>query len=619
MRFKPYSFALAFTFLISNTCFASIRASTDRREVPLDESVTLRVIGTGQEPLQVTFDAPDFEILNQFESSQFQAVYVNGKFENKSERSITFILRPLKVGSLRIQNIRSGTERAPDLSVQVVQDTSQGQSLPGDAPKLNADQRNFFVRAEVNKSRAYKGEQMIVSYYLYRRTKASVRDVMQYPSFDGFIREDMEMPILSNRPDYERVSLGGIPFERTLLARYALYPIREGSLKIDSMNIRADYIPRNQSQDDLMEDPFFQFFTQVTPRTGTSKSDPITVEVLQLPNEGKSELFSGGVGQFEVSAKVETTAIKAYSPLTVLVTVKGKGNVSLIEFPTVAWPKSIKPFETQGKTKNLGQGMSEKTFEVVIVPQEAGSLTIPSIEFEFFNPESRTYSRKKTETIQIQVEPGTPPSQSEADEPVTAGAAAATGAEKAESGKATYGELRLAPTRPGDSSVGMLGQPWWRWVAWTGLAIFLWFIGLVIWDETQKRSRLRMELIRRRKGVEDFWQELAQETQNLVQKQSEPQSFAPIMEKLVQQIYLSLDEAYQISSRALPQRELAKVLTEEKGLNAEHWKSLSQIFHFYEAVRFGGSSGVITHEDVRHKTPEMIQIAQKLCAEISTQ
>src|SRR5690606_35151247 len=225
--------------------------------------------------------------------SQFQAVYVNGRFENKSERSISYILRPLKKGTLKIRNIVNGSDRAPDISVQVVEDNAYRHSVGSDAPKLNSDQKNFFMRGEVSKSRVFKGEQLVVSYYLYRRTRVNIRDVMQYPSFEGFIREDLEMPILSGRPDYEAVSLGGIPFERALLARYALYPIRDGKLKIDGLNLRADYIPRNQTNDDLMEDPFFQFFNQVTPRTATSKSDPIVVEVAPVPEEGRTSLFTG--------------------------------------------------------------------------------------------------------------------------------------------------------------------------------------------------------------------------------------------------------------------------------------------------------------------------------------
>ena len=158
----------------------------------------------------------------------------------------------------------------------------------------------------------------------------------------------------------------------------------------------------------MMEDPFFQFFTQVTPRTGTSKSDPVTIDVQTLPEEGKTGAFTGGVGNFEVSAALDNTPVKANSPITLKVNVKGKGNTSLVEFPIVQWPKELKLYESQGKSKNLGQGVSEKTFEVILVPLQKGDVQIPSIDFEFFDPESRTYVRKKTSPIPLSVAEGDP-------------------------------------------------------------------------------------------------------------------------------------------------------------------------------------------------------------------
>jgi hypothetical protein len=598
--------------------WAGIVASLDRTEVPQDESITLKIAANQGEALDPKFDAPDFEIMNQFENSQFHAVYINGKFENKSERSISFILRPVRTGLLKIQNIRNGSDRAPDLSVQVIQERPYQQGVGGEKPQLNSDQRNFFMRGEVSKSRLYRGEQLIVSYYLYRRTRVTVRDVMQYPSFDGFLREDLEMPVMSQRPDYEAVSLGGIPFERTLIARYALYPLREGKLKIDGINIRADYIPRNQTNDDLMEDPFFQFFTQVTPRTGTSKSDPITVEVLPIPQEGKSKQYTGGVGVFEVVSQLNPAPIKAYSPITLQVQVRGKGNTSMIEFPSVTWPSNLKFFESQGKSKSLGQGMSEKTFEVVLVPQGPGKLEIPSIEFEFFNPESRSFIRKQTAPIGIDVgegDPGSSPSisgsnlsqliQNETAPPQT-------------SPKESFGELRNKNDFSASSASGMLGQPWWRWVSWAGLLILVGFGALVIWDETKKRSLARLEIIKRRQGMESWWTDLKKESEDLVHKQAHASQFAPIMEKLVDQLYSSLDSAFQISSRAMPQRDLAKILTEQHAVTSEQWRQIRQILDFSEAVRFASQAGVVSDRDAQQQTPEMISNAQKLCAEISS-
>ena len=606
-------FASALIFF-SLEAHATIQATVDRNEVPLDESVSFKISASGDaSSLNPKFDAPDFEIMNQFQNSQFSSVYVNGKFENKSENSITYILRPKKVGALKIHDISNNGEKAPDLTVQVIQETLYKKQAGGEAPSLQGDAKMFFVKADTSKSRVYKGEQIIISYYLYRRTRATVRDVMQYPSFQGFIREDLEMPILSGRPDFEAVNLGGIPFERALLARYAIYPIKDGKLKIDGFSVRVDYVPRNTANEDMMEDPFFQFFTQVTPRTASSKSDPVTIDVLPLPEEGRSNNFTGGVGTFDVTATLDNTAVKANTPITLRVNVRGKGNTSLVEFPTVNWPKEIKLYESQGKSKNLGQGNSEKTFEVVLVPLQKGAMEIPPIEFEFFDPESRSYVKKKTAAIPIQVaegDPGSAPtfvSKSTDDEQVSASPGAAA--------NSTYGSLRLKDKRL-EGTASFLGQPWWRWVAWFGLAVFFSFLGLVAFDQAKKRSLAQLEILKRKQNLESFWKNLEKELSK-VGKSPNFSAYSPILEKIEDELYKSLDSAFGITSRAMPSRDLANTLTESHGVAKEDAKEVTRIREYTEMVRFSSSGGSTAGEDAERDVQNLIQNAKRLCLDFS--
>ena len=608
-------FALSLSFLcMSTSAHAEIRANVDRSEVPQDESISLKITETGQKELSPKFEAPDFEIMNQFESSQFSSVYTNGHFENKSERSVTYILRPLKVGNLRIRNINNNGEKAPDLTVQVKQENNYKKSAGSEAPSLNGDAKNFFVKADVSKSRAFRGEQVVVSYYLYRRTRVNLRDVMQYPSFEGFIREDLEMPILSGRPDFEAVNLGGVPFERALLARYAVYPIKEGKLKIDGFSIRADYIPRNPGNDDAFEDPFFQFFSQVNPRTGTSKSDPVIIESLPLPEEGKPAQFTGGVGEFEVNAILEAATQRTNSPLTLKVTVRGKGNASLIEFPQVDWPKSLKFYESQGKSRAMGQGVTEKTFDVVLVPLEVGEYEIPPIDFVFFNPESRSYVHKKTNPIPLRVTQGDASSA-----PVvidkTGDESSATPSASADPAITKFGDLRKDNSKM-EGTGTFLGQPWWRWVVWFGLLVFFWFIGLVIFDTAKKRSLAKLDLLKRKQTTDSLWSRLSKEAQELSQSHAKTDQFSPILEEAVDQIYLTLDETFGLTSRAHALRELGQLLTQNHSLTTEEWKHVAEILEYSEMIRFASSSGVVPDSAAQEKVPQLIEEAKRLCGEI---
>jgi hypothetical protein len=343
----------------------------------------------------------------------------------------------------------------------------------------------------------------------------------------------------------------------------------------------------------MMEDPFFQFFTQVTPRTGTAKSDPVTIDVQTLPEEGKTALFTGGVGSFDVSASVDNAGVKANSPMTLKVNVSGKGNTSLVEFPSVSWPKELKFYETQGKSKNLGQGNSEKTFEVVLVPLQKGPTEIPSIEFEFFDPESRAYVRKKTAAIPIQVaegDPGSAPTFVNHPEDASNGVSPTGSA-----GPGNYGALRVKDKRTEGTS-SFLGQPWWRWVAWFGLVVFFSFIGLVLFDQAKKRSMAQLEILKRKQSQESFWRNLEKEVTKLGNT-GDLSQYAPILEKIEDEVYKTLDETFGVQSRAMPSRDLANTLTESHAVSKEDAKQITKVREFTEMVRFSSAASASTGEE----------------------
>lgn len=598
-----------------------MHASLDRTEVSQEESVSLKLTtdNAGLSAFEPQFNAPDFETINQFESSSFSSNYINGKFESKNEKTITYILRPLKVGLLKISKIRNlgNQETAPDLSVRVISEpATQRKGVEGTAPSLKGDAKNFFVKAEISNSKPFVGEQIVVSYYLYRRTKANVREVMQYPSFQGFIREDLEMPILSGRNlDYEAVSLGGIPFERALLARYAIYPIKTGPLKIDGLNIRADYIPKESNNEDVFDDPFFQFFSQVTPRTATSKSDPINVEVQSLPESGKTQLFTGGVGRFEVHATLDTSEVKAGNSVTLKITIRGKGNTNLIELPKISWPPQVKFFESQGRSQNLGQGVTEKTFDVVFIPLEKGELPIPKITFEFFNPETKSYQQVLTPALSLKVTEGDEQTIAQIKNSA-ASSSPVTHQESTTPALHEYGKIRMPDPKNADSGV-YLGQPWWRYVGWGSFLIIFSLVALLIWDEFIKKSTNKIALLKKKQDVHSFWDSKANQVETLISSATNVEDFVDVMEEVTQLVFNALDQSFHISSKSSSRRELVTILTQSHKVNDSWIEKISQTLEFSELVRFVSSGNVLSIEQIRKKIPQWLQDAKSIVIEFS--
>src|SRR5262245_49766821 len=80
---------------------ARFTAQVDRTEIGLDDSVSLRLVmeSGGDTPFRdPSFNAPDFELVNQYQDTQIRSLYENGQFMVRNTQTVTFVLRPTKVG-----------------------------------------------------------------------------------------------------------------------------------------------------------------------------------------------------------------------------------------------------------------------------------------------------------------------------------------------------------------------------------------------------------------------------------------------------------------------------------------------------------------------------------------
>ncbi len=105
-----------------------------------------------------------------------------------SAKKHTWTLSPNKTGNLTIHSfeviIDGEKNRSRPINIVVTNNRNSG---------LN---NNIFIIAEVDKDSAYLGEQITLSYKLYKRidTKISGVDQFQMPEFNGFWVEELFTP-----------------------------------------------------------------------------------------------------------------------------------------------------------------------------------------------------------------------------------------------------------------------------------------------------------------------------------------------------------------------------------------------------------------------------------------
>ncbi len=610
-------------------------ATIDRSEISSDESVSLKLsIKTEGTPSigTPTYNAPGFDLINQFDSSYVESYYDNGQFGVRNTREITRVLHPQKTGMLNVSDIEvnvGGTKyKAPSLGIRV---TSGGAASPppknyggagvglrGAGKKAPSSANQVFVRAEVDKTKAFKGEQIIVSYYLYRRVRVFNIQVDKYPTLGGFLREDLEMPVLGQRLPGEVVVLDGIQYERSLLTRYAVYPLKEEKLSIDPMQLRATYYAGGQQQhlpgfgsDDLEEafQPFANFFQQMTPQTATSSSDPVSIEVVPLPQDGKPSSFTGGVGQFDVQSVVDKYDVKAGEAITLTVKVEGRGNLASIEEPKIQWPAGVEMYDTKGRSKPGKGGVGEKVFEILLIPRTPGRLTLPGVEFAFFDPQAKKYVTKSSAPVDVNVMEGT--GGNLAPPPVKSSDASPARRDDPNTRGAVPGLQPLIPPSSGLIVLANRGDAAGAlpWISVGGLiALGGWMVSDQLRRRRRKYDRQRETELR---AESKSWLKLRGDAREAAGSTSF-RNVTEMYERLTGAVYDSIDRIYSLGARALPSSELRLALVEERGLPEPAWKKLSELLDFAETVRFASAAGAISEAQARSQLERWVTDGQSI-------
>lgn len=597
-------------------------AQVDQTNISSDDTVTLKFDIRGDSTKLMTepeFNAPGFRIVNEFNSVSMSSRYDSstGRLTTVNSQQISKVLKPLKSGQLKISEIqlKAGGKafRVPDILIQVTQGRpqrpGQNQAIPTQRGSLAQNQKGTdvgaFVRAEVDRDTAYKGEQILVSYYLYHRAKIFNIQVEKYPILNGFLREDLEIPVMGQHLDSEQVSFKGALYERSLLARYAAYPLEEGKLSIDSMALKFNYYSsqRNPQMDE--DDPFLGFFQQLSPKVGSSQSDRIAIQVSPLPFEGKPASYSGGIGDFTVTSAVDKYEVHANEAVTLVVDVEGKGNFAALQNPNIKWPDGIELYETKGKVVKGKGGKGAKVYEFLLIPRVPGKVAIPAVEFSFFDPVKKSYYTKTAASIDLTVL-----------EPVGGAAARVIGkplsTPSSIPSSSKSKKLELHGLKPPETQAAQeSGIPVWRFLYWGGLLELVFLVGLIGMD--QLRSGFRKSKNRRfrpHRLSSETWDHLHQVSRSF--QEAPWKEVSSGYDSLNELVFEVLDQTFGLGARSYSRTDLKNVLLQEKGVSTTLWDRIVSFFEFYDLVRFAISAGGMTETKARTDFPKWVKEVESI-------
>jgi hypothetical protein len=399
---------------------ASFTASVDRNRLALGERLeitfTLEGSTSGKNFRPPSFN--DFLVLsgpNQSTSMQF----VNGQMS--SSVSYSYILQPRDEGKFTIgaAAIEVGGKQlqTQPITIDVIKGAPPQAKQQGHPPAADDIGRqigdNLFVKVTIDKSRIYQGEQITATYKLYTRVNIVNYGVTRVPSLTGFWSEDLEVPkqIQLSTEVYE-----GKQYRVGVLKKIALFPQRSGSLEIDPMEVECIVQVQTRRRSNDFFDQFFSdpFFGGVTNVSHKIRSEPLKISVLSLPPNPPSG-FSGAVGKFSMDTWLDRKETKTNESVTLKVKISGRGNLKLIEPPSVNIPATIEQYDPKISDNITRQGeqiAGSRTFEFLLIPRNAGELKIPSFPYSYYDIEKRSYVTLTSPELYLSVERGSEPASS---------------------------------------------------------------------------------------------------------------------------------------------------------------------------------------------------------------
>jgi hypothetical protein len=563
-----------------------VSAEVDRTVITTDDSLTLSVIinwdnNDVSEPFLPALDG--FEIIARTTSTSINIV--NGA--RSSHKVYTYVLRPTKVGELVIGPISvskngqiydtdpikitvtqgngqapaqpatpafpampgfpsiSGLLNALGFTLPEELDDTVNQLNPSEVPsQLNG--QDIFVEAWVDNPTPYMGEQVIHTLRMYRGADLGGTFYYKEPTFTGFWVH----------PQAEEIEYASRAAGRKYLMteiQTVLFPTIIGGAIIEPATLTSP--------------------ADIFSREMTVSTQPVSLDIQPLPANAPGN-FNGAVGNFSIQAEVDTIDSMVNETVTLKVTISGEGNLDTLADPEWQMGPEWRAFDSQGTTDiqlQDGKLMGTRTIEQMLVPTTAGNFSIPSIQFSYFDPQTKNYQMISTQPIDITVAPD---GQAEASMDSLADTPAVDAAET---------EVVIQPLKDaaGSRSIGStFTQKAVYWLLW-GLPLFL-LVGQYGWQRRRKRLLNNPEAIRSRKAAKKAYRAL-------VMARNEPQE-ANIVVGHILTTYIS--DKLNRSIVGLTQAELSDLLLAQ-GIDAD---LIDQVITCLSLSEMGQFAPAVQHE-----------------------
>lgn len=364
---------------------------------------------------------PEFKGLNLLggpsTSSSSSIQIANGKMVQSSSFSYTYFFTANNPGTFTFEPAKATVDGknylSNSISIEVVgsarkqQQTNQGngggtQGQSGQNVVAEAGNDDLFLRIIVDKNTLYQGDYLIATYKIFTRYEISNNKIDDLPFGNGFYKQDINIP----QPRLAPENIGGKVYYTAVINKVVLFPQKSGTLTIEPFSGQFTILLPTRSRGRNIFDDFFGPNYQEVPKK--VRSNAVQINVKPLPANAPAS-FNGAVGNFTFKASVDKNNVKSNDAITYKVVINGSGNLKMTEIPQIKFPADFETFDPKITTnaKSSVNGVNgNKVYEYLIIPRHAGKFKIPSVDFTYFDIDSKQYKTISSGEFEINVEKG---------------------------------------------------------------------------------------------------------------------------------------------------------------------------------------------------------------------
>ena len=347
-------------------------------------------------------------------SMQSSYQMINGHTSSSSSITYTYIVAATKNGTYTIPPahvvVNGKSIASNSLKITVSGKAAQGNGGTRQRDDDGAELRDagsqisgsdLFIKVSANKKRVHEQEPVLLTYKVY--TLVSLTQLRgDMPDLKSFYTQEVDLP---QQKSFSIETVNGRPYRTCTWSQYVMFPQMTGKLQIPSITFEGIVVQQNRNID-----PFEAFFNGGSGYIEVKKkivAPGIEIQVDPLP--ARPTNFSGGVGQFTITATLNKTSVQANDPVSMRIVVSGLGNLKLIKQPLVTIPKDFDKYDAKitDQTKLTTNGLEgSKIYDILMVPRHQGRYEIPPVEFTYFDTKTNSYQTAKSEAFVLDVAKG---------------------------------------------------------------------------------------------------------------------------------------------------------------------------------------------------------------------